>query len=101
MATRSPLASKPPIRSLAATPQARIARPPVPNGRRNTLQSVGDTRQGRMDCFFGGVRALAGCSTQTAPYNRGPVATIQPFRALRPRPEQAAAVAAVPYDVVR
>lgn len=50
--------------------------------------------------FFGGARALAGCSTQTAPYNRGPVATIQPFRALRPRPEQAAAVAAVPYDVV-
>jgi uncharacterized protein (DUF1015 family) len=28
------------------------------------------------------------------------VATIQPFRALRPRPDQAAAVAAVPYDVV-
>ncbi len=28
------------------------------------------------------------------------MATIRPFRALRPRPEQAAAVAAVPYDVV-
>jgi uncharacterized protein (DUF1015 family) len=28
------------------------------------------------------------------------VATIQPFRALRPRPDQAAAVGAVPYDVV-
>jgi uncharacterized protein (DUF1015 family) len=28
------------------------------------------------------------------------MATIHPFRALRPRPEQAAAVAAVPYDVV-
>jgi len=28
------------------------------------------------------------------------VATIRPFRALRPRPEAAAAVAAVPYDVV-
>jgi len=28
------------------------------------------------------------------------VATIHPFRALRPRPEQASAVAAVPYDVV-
>lgn len=30
----------------------------------------------------------------------GRVATIQPFRALRPRPAEAAAVAAVPYDVV-
>lgn len=29
-----------------------------------------------------------------------PMATIQPFRALRPQPEQAAAIAAVPYDVV-
>ncbi len=28
------------------------------------------------------------------------MATIEPFRALRPRPEQASAVAAVPYDVV-
>jgi len=28
------------------------------------------------------------------------VATIRPFRALRPRPDEAAAVAAVPYDVV-
>lgn len=28
------------------------------------------------------------------------MATVKPFRALRPRPEQAAAVAAVPYDVV-
>jgi uncharacterized protein (DUF1015 family) len=28
------------------------------------------------------------------------MATLHPFRALRPRPEQAAAVAAVPYDVV-
>lgn len=28
------------------------------------------------------------------------MATIEPFRALRPRPDQAAAVAAVPYDVV-
>jgi uncharacterized protein (DUF1015 family) len=28
------------------------------------------------------------------------LATVKPFRALRPRPEQAAAVAAVPYDVV-
>ena len=28
------------------------------------------------------------------------MATLRPFRALRPQPDQAAAVAAVPYDVV-
>src|SRR5512147_2946288 len=28
------------------------------------------------------------------------MATVRPFRALRPRPEKAAAVSAVPYDVV-
>ncbi len=33
-------------------------------------------------------------------YNPRPMASIQPFRALRPNPAQAAAVAAVPYDVV-
>ena len=33
-------------------------------------------------------------------YNRRPMASLQPFRALRPFPAQAAAVAAVPYDVV-
>src|SRR5664280_2675561 len=75
MATGSPLASEPPIRSLAATPQARIAGVPVPNGRRTTLRSVVRTRQGRTDCS----------SRSRAPW---------------PRRDQAAAVAAGPYDVV-
>src|ERR1035437_5670270 len=59
MTTGSPLASEPPIRSLAATPQAMIAGLPVPNGRRTTLRSVVRTRQGRTDCSSGEPRALA------------------------------------------
>src|SRR5262249_18981954 len=35
-----------------------------------------------------------------AQYNPEPMATVRPFRALRPQPEKAAAVSSVPYDVV-
>src|SRR5439155_20485578 len=33
-------------------------------------------------------------------YNLSPMATLHPFRALRPRPSDASRIAAVPYDVV-
>src|SRR2546425_628777 len=33
-------------------------------------------------------------------YNLSPMATLRPFRALRPRPSDASRIAAVPYDVV-
>src|SRR5256885_11053699 len=33
-------------------------------------------------------------------YNSSPMATLRPFRALRPRPSDAPRIAAVPYDVV-
>ena len=39
-------------------------------------------------------------SGQLTFYNRRAMASLHPFRALRPHPARAAAVAAVPYDVV-
>src|SRR3984893_10963761 len=40
------------------------------------------------------------CTEEPRAYNVGPMATVYPFRALRPHPSKAAHVAAVPYDVV-
>src|SRR5215831_15018986 len=39
-------------------------------------------------------------NSEPARYNSSPVARIHPFQALRPRPSEAARIAAVPYDVV-
>ena len=46
------------------------------------------------------MRSDAGRGCIAATYNLTLVATLRPFRALRPRPGEAARVAAVPYDVV-
>src|SRR6266545_7324474 len=45
---------------------------------------------------MGAPAAMQGGSQARIP----PMATVRPFRALRPQPERAASVSAVPYDVV-